>query len=192
MDMSSALSAAIDELQTRLDAKVAEVTELKRAINVLCVQDGREPAYADVHDEPQAGKGFRTDAFAGKPLATAMREIVQKRGACLVDEFYDSLVHGGFIFDGSSDPDIRKRNLSISLGKNMGFIKLSNGRWALRDAIGRRNKKKEKDTDAQEPETATTPPATAPKPGDVVKIVPKKAKPVATTDIPDVKPGEEE
>jgi len=114
-----------------------QLTEKKRMVNDLCRLAGHKPIYADSQQTTSGiTPSIRPDEFYGKPLATVVRSILEKRGvaglgAATVGEIYEAMVQGGYEFMAKSD-DNAKRGLYISLGKNTTtFHKLPNGTYGL-------------------------------------------------------------
>lgn len=115
-------------------------------INQICEFDGRQPMFPDAEmtGSVKADLGLRIapDAFFGKPLATAAREILTMRKsagmtqAASTDEIYEALTAGGFQFP-SNDKERQKMGVSVSLAKNsVTFRKLPNGLYGLADWYG--------------------------------------------------------
>jgi hypothetical protein len=131
--MSSNLNAAVEELQSRLQAQLAEVAETKKAINTLRKVMGVEPLYAEAMEQA-ATSIIRPDQFYGKPLATAAQEYLERRKqASTADEILKALEQGGYDFAalGWKEKD-RLRSLAISLAKNTKtFHKLPNNTFGL-------------------------------------------------------------
>lgn len=153
--MDDRISPAIDALQQRLHQQILDVTETKKAINMLCKATGQEPMYRDVEPESIAGSQ-RRDRYYGKPLATVAQQFLEARGeACTPEEIFQGLKAGAFDFKaqewGGNDKDWI-RNLSISLAKNTkAFHRLPNGTFGLLtwypDVVT--DKKREAKTDAK-------------------------------------------
>ncbi len=134
--MSESLQKAIEEMQTKLQSKLNEAAELKKAINTLCGVMGTPPMYADVEAESASGAigPTRPDIYYGKHLATAVKEYLEyRKQAVKPEDILSALIQGGFDFDaiGWNDKG-RLRNLAISLAKNtVTFRKLPNGMIGL-------------------------------------------------------------
>lgn len=112
------------DLRGKVAAKEREATELKRLANMLCEQYEMPPAYSDMElsDKPSGVGAIKRDQFYGKPLASATRQYLEMRsasnlGAASLDEIFQALRQGGFVFEGKND-GIKRRGLSISLAKN--------------------------------------------------------------------------
>ena len=143
----SKLTAALEVLMEQLAAQVREVAETKRTINGLCRRMGEDPQFAD--EEERIGGTIRSDAYYGKPLATAVQLYLERdKQAHPADDILRALEQGGFDFRaldwGEND---RARILAISLAKNnVTFHKLPNNTFGLRgwydDAILKRAEKK--------------------------------------------------
>ena len=124
--MSNGIDAAISELTTKLQALMNEVSETKRAINVLLKINGREPRFLDeVPEQVGSALSIEPDQYYGRPLATCVQEFLEQRNkatgkrAVDVADILKALESGGFDFkaQGWRDSD-RLRSLSISLAKN--------------------------------------------------------------------------
>lgn len=124
----------IADLEERLEELNAESQKLKSAINCLCDVMGQPHKY-DLESKSDNIKNLRADEYYGRPLATVVTEVLEKRsiqelGAATLDEIYEQLVAGGFNFTGKND-GIKKRGLAISMSKNQKFHKLPNDTWGL-------------------------------------------------------------
>jgi len=124
----------IADLEVRLEQLNAESQKIKSAINCLCEVMGKPPKY-DLEDKPDKISNLRADEYYGRPLATVITEVLEKRhankqGAALLDELFEQLVAGGFAFTGKNDA-IKKRGLAISMSKNRKFHRLPNNTWGL-------------------------------------------------------------
>ena len=153
---NDAFAPVIEKLKQRLEPKLKEVADLKRMINMLCVEDGRLPMYKeDSIDETVGGiLSIRSDHFVGKGLATAIKEyLTLKNESAGVDEIFDALCRGGFAFEGK-DEGIKKRNLMISLGKNPAFKKIANGTYGLSSKYRQTRKKENNQTDERGSESS--------------------------------------
>jgi hypothetical protein len=125
----------IADLESRLQELDAEAKKIKSAINCLCDVMGLPPKYQNLEEERKSIQGQRADEYYGRPLATVVTEVLEKRdaqklGAATLDEIYEQLVAGGFRFIGKND-GIKKRGLAISMSKNQKFHKLPNDTWGL-------------------------------------------------------------
>ncbi|MEM1191187.1 MAG: hypothetical protein AAGI72_21835 [Pseudomonadota bacterium] len=134
--MSEHIKLAIADLQKKVHAQEAEVIKTKQAINILAEQAGMEPVYMNAELRQDTAQAVRSDQYYGKPLASAVREILNRRksmdaGAASAKEIYAQLLAGGYLFDTKSDANAI-RSLRISLSKNTStFHKLPNGHWGL-------------------------------------------------------------
>jgi hypothetical protein len=127
--------STIQDLQAQVRETERELAETKRTVNFLCRRIGRDAVYQDT--EPiNSLAGTRSDEFYGKPLASAVRTILERRaaaslGAASVDTIYAAMKAGGYLFDAKNDVTA-KRSLSTSLAKNtVTFHKLPNGDFGL-------------------------------------------------------------
>jgi hypothetical protein len=136
--MSKTVEDAIREFQAEIEADERRLREKKGTVNTLCGVIGRPPIYS-IESEGQRpiGGPIRPDQFYGRPLATAVRDILVMRqaanqGAASVNEIHSILVEGGYQFE-TKNEDIARKSLRNSLAKNTAlFHKLPNGRFGLR------------------------------------------------------------
>lgn len=133
--MSEHIKKSIEELRGQLETKLAEVSELKKVINMLCKTMGSQPMFTDVEME-SVGPGVRVrpDQFYGKSPIKAAREFLEMRGqASSAEEILDGLESGGFDIKGQGWNDkLKLRSLAISLAKNTAvFHRLPNQTYGL-------------------------------------------------------------
>ena len=131
---SEAIKAAIAELRGKLVEKDLEVTDLKRAINLLLSTIGETPQFADVQqDQTRRGLQLKPDQFFRKSITTAAQEYLKAKGeAATVPEIIEALKNGGC--DLGASP---LRNVKISLSKNSGtFAQVSDDVFGLWDFYG--------------------------------------------------------
>jgi hypothetical protein len=131
---------AISRLVADIERRDAETWELKRTVNKLCLFANMPLRYPDSGPDGGGSRGpLKADQFYGKPLATAVREYMEMRGApssggqgaATVKDIFASLKQGGFAFDTKNDENAM-RGLRISLAKNTTtFHKLPNGQFGL-------------------------------------------------------------
>ena len=138
--------------------KIAEheraAAKIKSTINQALELEGRPPLYDDLDSQ---GSRRRLTPFAATRssvgrLHRASKQILEarqtmNRGAASQEELYAALIAGGFDFEAKSE-DQAKRNLAISLGKNMMFMRTPHGHWGLRNWYGP-SKKRSKGADAE-------------------------------------------
>jgi hypothetical protein len=155
----SDLDTLIASWQRKLEEHERAAAKIKMTINQALDLEGRPPLYAEADLAPSTPQAFsfKQDAFFGKPLASCVRQILEQRGSATnQDELYDQLVKGGFDFEAKS-VDLSKRNLAISLGKNMLFQRTPNGLWGLRDWYpNSKGKKKNGSPDTTTEDTGST------------------------------------
>lgn len=130
------IEQAVKPLEDKLQTAMAEVNKIKNAINTYYEAMGEPIKYPDVGQESVQGAAPRPDEYYGKPLATVITEVLQKRkrtglGSATLDEVFAELVAGGFKFAGKN-AGIQKRGLAISMSKNPKFHKLDNETWGLK------------------------------------------------------------
>jgi hypothetical protein len=137
--MSPHIEQSILELQEHLAGLEDQARDTKKAVNALCRVAGKPAIYTDLDAEGRiVSAQIRGDEYYGKPLATVVREILEKRhrlgiGPASVDELYDDMLEGGYQFDGKN-PHNAKRSLRISLAKNTStFHRLPNRKIGLRE-----------------------------------------------------------
>jgi len=124
----------IEEIIKAVEQRQRELEELQITANQLCKLAGIPPKYEiGKRNEEVSQEKLKGDEFYGKPLATAITEILQRRkakdmGPATMDEIYNQMIAGGYGFDNIKDP---KRAIGISMGKNPKFTKLRNEKWAL-------------------------------------------------------------
>lgn len=168
--MNDQLKVAIEALQAEIAQKEREIIlPLKQAANQLCKIMGEEMAY-DLSDDsgssPKSAKPtWKIDQFFNKGLSPSVVHILTWKkesgadGPMSVDEIYDSLIAGGFKFEGGGTPDSQKRSLKINLVKNTAqFAKISENVFGLRTWYGMRAPRK-KNGDDNTPEAGATVPA---------------------------------
>ncbi len=141
-------SLTVARLQQKIQEHEQSILKIKRTINSLAEVEDQPPVYADadLQATSPATSQFRPDQFFGKPLATSVTMILEQRqktnmGAASADELYAALVAGGYDFETSSDTNA-KRMLSISLSKNMLFLRTPNGHWGMRKWYKKSDKRK--------------------------------------------------
>jgi hypothetical protein len=110
------LQGAIDKLQEKIKSH-------KQTINHLCGEMNEAPLYPDADEELASNStATRSDEFYGKPLATAVRTILERRkranlGAATVPEIYKVMKEGGFHFEAKNEANAQ-RSLHIAMAKN--------------------------------------------------------------------------
>src|SRR5258708_4864464 len=132
--MSGTFDSAIEMALATIAQLEQQIAQHKTTINGMCVLANRAPMFADVGGT-SASAPLRDDEFYGKPLATAVKDVFDRRkasgnGAATVAEIYDMLVRGGFHF-ATKNSENAKRNLYQNLSKNSKFHKLPNGSYGL-------------------------------------------------------------
>jgi hypothetical protein len=135
--MSDPKQAVIDELTAHLDELSREAADTKRTINSLLRRMGQQDRFPDVEPEGYGNAALKPDQFFGKPLSTAVREVLELRGQALPPaDILTALEKGGFNFDDTGwKKNDRLRSLSITLSKNsQTFVKLPSGTFGLRSA----------------------------------------------------------
>jgi hypothetical protein len=132
------LKPAIAELEQRLQAQLRDVAETKRSINLLLKISGERPRYADIDAASGASLSVRPDEYYGQPLSSVVAGILARNkvaggSAMTVNEIFDAMIRGGYLFDTKNDEN-SKRILRISLTKNSAkFHKVPGGSWGLRE-----------------------------------------------------------
>ena len=125
----------IADLEKRLQELNAEALRIKTAINCLCEVIGQPHRYEEATPKTKQGLSTRPDEYYGRPLATVVTEVLEKRkanelGATTLDVLFDDLSAGGYKFTGKNE-GIQKRGLAISMSKNPKFHRLPNDTWGL-------------------------------------------------------------
>jgi len=169
--MNEAFASTIEHLKDQMKPLEEQLITKKKLINDLCVAAGEAPIYPDV-SAPSIGTSLvRPDQYFGRPMATVVREILERRkalnlGAIPLNDLYDAMKVGGFEFS-TKDEANAKIAVATTLGKNPAFIKVPNtGSWGLAEWYPGAKRNKAEDT-SEKPETkaptaATTPPPDAP------------------------------
>jgi hypothetical protein len=161
--MSDNLSVAIDAMVEQINAKLTEVSELKRATNTLCKVAGVDPMYPD-EDQDSTGPSFRmkADEYYGKPFSTAAKMYLQRRRTAVsAEDIMRGLEQGSFDYDALEwKPETRLRAVASSLAKNTAiFHKLPSGLFGLKEwypeAIERKKTKKDATNDEQKDEAVS-------------------------------------
>ncbi len=147
----------IQDLESKLQEINAEARRIKTAINCLCEVMGKPPKYEETTKESHKISTIRPDKYYGQPQATAITEVLTKRGAldmgaATLDEIYDELAAGGFKFTGKNE-GIKKRGLAISMSKNPKFHRLPNDTWGLREWYPKAKESKESQEQSTKDET---------------------------------------
>jgi hypothetical protein len=111
----------IELLQAQIREMERELVETKRTVNTLCKRIHRDPIY--LNTEPSNTVAQRSDEFYGKPLASVVRTILERRqgsglGAASIDAIFSAMKNGGFLFENAKNDGTAKRSLSVSLSKN--------------------------------------------------------------------------
>jgi hypothetical protein len=119
--------------------KLREATEQVRRwqiqINGIYALEG-QPAPYDI-DEPVVGTTrasapkYGPTTFAHRPLATAVRQVLEDTNGATDDQIFDALMQGGFDGFGTKDEQAARHALKTSLGKNTAFKRLPNGYFVL-------------------------------------------------------------
>ncbi|MEK7855543.1 MAG: hypothetical protein AAB288_05595 [Acidobacteriota bacterium] len=131
--MNEPIERAIEIALAQIAELERDVAEHKRTVNGMCRLISRPAMFPDA--DPSTRSPLRDDEFYGKPLATAVQEVLARRqlsgqGAATVADIYEMLVRGGFHF-ATKNAENAKRNLYTSLSKNSRFHKLPNGSYGL-------------------------------------------------------------
>ena len=129
------VSRTIEMVQSQILNLEKQLSEKKRMVNGLCALVDRPAVYADTDPSAEMAVGIRSDEFYGRPLASVVKAILQKReaarlGAASLDELYDAMIRGGFKFEAKND-GTAKRSLAISISKNAAFHRVPNGNIGL-------------------------------------------------------------
>ena len=131
--MNETLVTALGELEGRLEQKLAEVKELKTAINALCRQVGQQARYQEA-DEVRGPVPIGPAEFFGlSPLKAAKRYLELIDEVRTPEQIVAALEGGGFDFDAHGwNTKKRLRALAVTLGKNpKTFTKIPGGYYGL-------------------------------------------------------------
>lgn len=142
--MAEGINKAIEELEKKLEGIMKQASDIKKAINQLLVLNDEPIRYQDTDVEIKGRIPVAPDEFFGKPLATAVRDFLKRRGQAVpLVEIYEALKQGGFEFGG--EEKFQPRGLAISLSKNtQTFVYLkSSDSYGLLEFYPEYTKKKE-------------------------------------------------
>ena len=133
----------VADFQSMIEKMERETNHVKNSVNMLCRVYGVEPMYEVSETNGESGTKaksielkLRPDEFFGKPLATAVREVLNSRKASALGpidprELFEVLQKGGFAFD-QRDDSIAFRVMQISISKNTAaFVRLPNEQIGL-------------------------------------------------------------
>lgn len=132
------IEKTIEDLAKTIENKEKELLEAKKTLNSLCQMVGKQPLYAIEEKTQSANFGeLRGDEYYGKPLATVITKILQKRnakgiGPASIREIFDEMKAGGYLFETKNDNNSMRGILS-SMTKNQKFHKLPTGNWGLKE-----------------------------------------------------------
>ena len=128
--MDSTTQATIEKIRAQIGGLEEQILKHKQMVNALCVLENEPQMYPaeELQTNSSGNTGFRSDQFFGKPMATAVKEILEQRGArnlgaLSLDDLFDTMKAGGFQFDNNNE-QIAKRNLAITLSKNPAFMRV--------------------------------------------------------------------
>ncbi len=157
--MNEAIAGTIAHLQAGMKPLEDQLAAKKKLINSLLAEVGEPPIYTDVDSASASTSGpVRPDQYFGRPMATVVREILERRkamgqGAISLNDLYVSMKAGGFEFP-TKDETNAKTGVATSLGKNPAFIKVpSTGFWGLLEWYpgAKRNKSADGDGEKDKP-----------------------------------------
>jgi hypothetical protein len=130
---------AIEELVKKVSAQEQELLESKKTINRLCLMVNKQPLYT-ISEEKTGIADFgelRGDEYYGRPLATVITKILQKRnvkgsGPATIREIYEEMKAGGYQFGAKNDENAMK-TVRNNMTKNQKFHQLPNGKFGLKE-----------------------------------------------------------
>ena len=132
------IEKTIEELEKKIVDREKELLEAKKTLNSLCQLAGKQPLYV-IEEKPQNAfsEELRGDEYYGKPLATVLTKILQRRnvkgsGPAAIREIFDEMKAGGYLFETKNDSN-SMRGIRISMSKNQKFHKLPTGNWGLKE-----------------------------------------------------------
>jgi hypothetical protein len=138
-DPRNPYESAIADLVAKIDERMKPINKDKLLVNTLCQAAGLPPRYLDIESEGGGSMVFARDQFHAKPLATAVREYLERRGrsdrgglgAASVNEIFSALSTGGYKPE-TDDEANAKRGLRIALTKNSStFYRVPGGAYGL-------------------------------------------------------------
>ena len=133
--MSVKLIAAVEALTEELETQARAVAETKKMINALRRRMGEEPLFPDETPESvHGGAGIKAGSYYGKPLATAMIDVLRRRGsAASTEEVLADLRRGEFDFKALGWQEAGLvRSVAMSMAKNTkAFHRLPSGSFGL-------------------------------------------------------------
>lgn len=151
--MKEAIKPALELLQGQMKPLEEQLALKKKLINALLESVNEPPMYADVSSSSSAAtSSIRGDQYFGRPMATVVREILERRkalgmGAMPLHDLYDMMKTGGFEFS-TKDEANAKTAVATTLGKNVAFIKVPNtGHWGLAEWYPGAKRNKTDDTE---------------------------------------------
>jgi len=135
--VSEHVSKTIELVNNQIRELEEQVAAKKQLVNNLCGLAGIDAYYPDEQLAASGSFGpLPADAYYGKPLATAVREVLERRkrgglSAATVNEIFEALTDGGYHFN-TKNVENAKRGLYQSLTKNSTtFHRLPNGSYGL-------------------------------------------------------------
>jgi len=139
--MASELDTAFATLERRLQEAEQTASEMRAAINALCVAAGLAPRFSDVSVTANAPISNRVariqdDTFYGKKQTSAMRDYLEMRkaqgiGPATPRDIYDALKSGGYQFE-TKDETVALVSLRALLRTQPNvFHKLPQGTYGL-------------------------------------------------------------
>jgi hypothetical protein len=154
--MKEAIQPALELIQGQMKPLEEQLALKKKLINALLESVGEPPMYADVSSPSSAATlPIRGDQYFGRPMATVVREILERRkaqgsGAMPLNDLYDTMKAGGFEFSTKEEANA-KTAVATTLGKNVAFIKVPNtGHWGLAEWYPGAKRNKGDDADKSE------------------------------------------
>ncbi|HOJ18111.1 MAG TPA: hypothetical protein PLT92_06075 [Ignavibacteriaceae bacterium] len=117
------IEQVIAPLLKQIEAKQTELSQLKKAVNQVCIAMKAAPKFTDEESTPAFfTHTIRPDEFFGQPFAASVRKILQMKGfAMTAKEIEAKLTEGGFEFP-TDWKDNQLRSLAITLAKNSNLI----------------------------------------------------------------------
>ena len=126
----------IHDLQQKVIEKENELIEAKKAVNSVCKMYERDEIYQITDQAKPRYSQLGGDEYYGRPLATVITEILEKRkavgaGPAKAKEIYDQMKDGGYQFRTKID-EHAIRGIRISMAKNQKFHQLPSGKFGLK------------------------------------------------------------
>lgn len=131
------IDSIIEGLKQKVIEKEKEVRVAKLAVNSVCKMYGRKEIYSISDETTLNVSQLKGDEYYGRPLATVITEILEKRkimgaGPAAIREVFEEMKAGGYEFRAKNE-DNAIRGIRISMTKNPKFHQLrTSGKFGLK------------------------------------------------------------